>query len=63
MAGLRWCKSSRSTQISDCVEVGCLSSGAAVRDSKNPTGPVLTFQQPAFSALMSAAKSGRLDRA
>lgn len=41
----RWTfrKSSRSTADEKCVELGCDQGGRmdAVRDSKNPTGPVL----------------------
>lgn len=39
-----WRKSSRSTEPDgDCVEVAFALTEAAVRDSKNPTGPTLTF--------------------
>jgi hypothetical protein len=53
-----WRKSSRSTGGSECVEVALIGSGA-VRDSKNPTGPVLAVD---LSGLLVAAKDGRLDR-
>ncbi|MFE3194642.1 DUF397 domain-containing protein [Nocardia sp. NPDC059240] len=40
----RWFKSSHSQGGSDCVEVAHLDGGRiAVRDSKNPTGPALSF--------------------
>ena len=44
-----WRKSSYSggTEDSDCVEVS-LSSDALVRDSKNPSGGVLTFTSAAW---------------
>ncbi|ATL66565.1 DUF397 domain-containing protein [Nocardia terpenica] len=39
-----WFKSSYSSTSGDCVEVAFLSPNAiGVRDSKNPTGPTLTF--------------------
>ena len=53
-----WRKSSRSTGGDDCVEVAFIDSGA-VRDSKNPTGPILAIE---LSGLLAAAKGGRLDR-
>lgn len=40
----RWFKSSHSSGQQDCVEVAFLVSGTVgVRDSKNPTGPALSF--------------------
>jgi hypothetical protein len=40
----RWFKSSRSGGTKECVEVAFLDNGiVGVRDSKNPTGPALTF--------------------
>ncbi|WP_040804066.1 DUF397 domain-containing protein [Nocardia concava] len=44
LSRVRWFKSSHSQGGSDCVEVAFLAGGhVGVRDSKNPTGPVLIF--------------------
>ncbi|MGH3685448.1 MAG: DUF397 domain-containing protein [Pseudonocardiaceae bacterium] len=48
---LVWCKSSRSHNGGNCVEVAGLTAGArAVRDSKNPNGPALIVTAGAWSA-------------
>jgi hypothetical protein len=49
---LAWRKSSRSAAQTDCVE---LANTGAVRDSKNPTGPILTVDLTPF---LTAIKSG-----
>jgi hypothetical protein len=51
----RWRKSSRSGQDTSCVELA--HTGAAVRDSKNPTGPILTVPT---RHLVAAVQSGSL---
>jgi hypothetical protein len=52
---LQWHKSSYSGGYpSDCVETAPLATGIAVRDSKNPTGPVLVFPAPAWRAFLTA---------
>jgi len=58
MTERHWRKSIRSTGSDSCVEVALIG-GGAVRDSKNPTGPVLAVD---LSGLLTAAKDGWLDR-
>ena len=53
--GIRWRKSSRSDLQDTCVELG--HTGDAVRDSKNPTGPILTV---ATHDLLAAIRTGKL---
>ncbi|PWR06563.1 DUF397 domain-containing protein [Micromonospora acroterricola] len=50
LTGARWRKSSRSSgNGGDCVEVADNLPGVvAVRDSKNPSGPALTFTPAAW---------------
>jgi hypothetical protein len=40
---LNWRKARRSIGNGDCVEVASVDGWVAVRDSKNPDGPVLTY--------------------
>lgn len=55
---LRWRKSSRSANESNCVELSHPLD--AVRDSKNPAGPILRAAE--LSSFVLAAKAGRFDR-
>jgi Domain of unknown function (DUF397) len=56
LAHARWCKSTRSNNSVACVEVAQLDNGRAVRDSKNPDGPRLSFtRQEWASTAMPAA--------
>jgi hypothetical protein len=51
-----WRKSSRSGEAGECVELAYL---GAVRDSKNPAGPVLRTD---LDGILAAVKTGRFDR-
>jgi uncharacterized protein DUF397 len=55
-----WRKSSYSGNSANCVEVAASAEKVAVRDSKNPTGPMITA--PAFAAFLADTKAGRFDR-
>ncbi|GIG60810.1 toxin [Longispora fulva] len=58
LGAARWCKSSRSgAGNSNCVELAFLPATVAVRDSKDVTGPVLTFTPEDWRAFV-AAQSG-----
>jgi len=53
-----WRKSSYSGGGDDCVEVADVSGGTAVRDSKDPAGPVLTFPPAAWAVFTRGVRAG-----
>ncbi|MFS8198568.1 DUF397 domain-containing protein [Streptomyces sp. CWNU-52B] len=61
----RWSTSSYSGNGGQCVEVAtnlAASRGAVpVRDSKNPTGPVLDLPTGSFVAFVASVKAGEFD--
>jgi hypothetical protein len=61
LTGARWRKSSRSSgNAGNCVEVAANLPGVvAVRDSKDPTGPALTFTPAAWRAFSADLGSNR----
>ncbi|MET8045628.1 DUF397 domain-containing protein [Micromonospora sp. NPDC005215] len=59
LANVTWRRSTRSSANgSDCVEVGEMSSGFAVRDSKDPDGPALLFDRDAWSSFVTGLRRG-----
>lgn len=58
-----WRKASYSGDTGgECIEVADLAAHVAVRDSKNPAGPVFLAAPAAFAAFVVAAAEGRLGR-
>jgi hypothetical protein len=61
IAQMVWRTSSRSGGNGACVEVAELGPAVAVRDSKNPDGPVLVFTPGEWRAFVDGAKDGEFD--
>jgi hypothetical protein len=54
-----WRKSTFSNNTGACIEVANLDGGGrAVRDSKNPTGPVLMFTAAEWAAFATGLRAG-----
>ncbi|MEU7760221.1 DUF397 domain-containing protein [Micromonospora aurantiaca (nom. illeg.)] len=54
---MTWRKSTRSNGSGDCVEVAdCLPGVVGLRDSKDPQGPILTFDPAAWSTFVANVK-------
>lgn len=61
LARARWRKSSRSGNTGNCVEVADNVRGiVAIRDSKDPGGPVLVVDPASFAAFTTTLKSAQL---
>ena len=56
-----WIKSSYSLSNGDCVEVQPEDSSVSVRDSKDPSGPVLTFTLYEWKAFTAGCRAGEFD--
>lgn len=59
-----WRKSSYSNGSGgDCVEVATLPRGIGIRDSKDPSGPALTFSVAEWEAFTAGVRGGEFDLA
>lgn len=55
----RW--KNASNHDGSCVDLALVPAALAVRDSKNPKGPLLTFPADRAAAFLAAVRSGRFD--
>jgi Domain of unknown function (DUF397) len=60
-AGLAWLKAHSSSANGACVEMAEVAGKIAMRDSKDPDGPILVYTPAEFRAFLSGAKSGEFD--
>jgi hypothetical protein len=58
---MKFITASASSGAGQCVETAGCEHGVHVRDSKNPTGPVLEFTTAEFAAWLDGAKKGEFD--
>jgi hypothetical protein len=61
MSGTPWIKAQASGATGQCVELRRTGESIEVRDSKNPTGPVLRFTPGEWAAWLDGAKNGEFD--
>jgi hypothetical protein len=57
LSAAKWTKSSRSGGNGQCVEYADLGTLIAVRDSKNPAGPALTFDRDTWQTFVDGLKN------
>jgi Domain of unknown function (DUF397) len=61
LRGLAWRKAKRSVANGACVELASFNGMIAMRDSKDPDGPVLMYTPAELSAFLHGAKAGEFD--
>jgi Domain of unknown function (DUF397) len=59
---LSWRKATRSIGNGDCVEVAPDDGQVAIRDSKDPAGPVIHYSASTWQSFLHKAKRGNFDR-
>jgi hypothetical protein len=59
-APLVWRKS-KASEAGNCVEVASGSESVLLRDSQNPSGPMLRFSHPEWIAFLQGTRGGKFD--
>jgi hypothetical protein len=62
LAALSWVKARASTYNGQCVEIASAPGKIAIRDSKNPTGPILVYTPAEFKAFLISVRNGEFDK-
>jgi hypothetical protein len=60
-SALLWLKAQRSGANGACVEIASTAGKIAVRDSKDPDGPILVYTPTEFSAFLEGTRNGEFD--
>ena len=60
-ASLAWLKAQASTHNGACVEIASTRGRIAIRDSKDPDGPILVYTPAEFTAFLEGARNGEFD--
>lgn len=61
LASLAWRKAQASTNNGSCVEIAIAGRNIALRDSKDPGGPVLVYTSAEWNAFLDGARKGEFD--
>lgn len=61
IAGLAWTKAQLSNINGACVEIASTPGKVAIRDSKDPSGPILVYTEIEFRAFLDGARNGEFD--
>ena len=60
-ASLAWLKAQSSGANGQCVEIASTAGKIAIRDSKDPDGPILVYTPGEFKAFLDGARNGEFD--
>lgn len=60
LRALAGARAAQAATLSNCLEVAVTFGAVAVRDSKHPTGSVLTVPSPAWTTFTTALRDGEL---
>jgi uncharacterized protein DUF397 len=61
LVGLSWVKAQFSNHNGACVEIASTPDKVAIRDSKDPGGPILVYTPTEFRAFLDGARNGEFD--